>query len=392
MADFIKKLYEELSEIRTYLIKIGPSRRQGNILEKKSKEAGSIVQQYNNYLDNITKIHRSSAEDTLIQEYCERFQALYSEINNLCCNLKMEKFDLKVALNLLPVMTDELLVTKQLIDGIDYYSSVIDKDTHKNLITFVLKSRLSQSAKLKLSTEYESVVKLLSDMKKILLPQKSACSLQKQLLNCRQNDLTVENFGNKLSEMFVDLTISQAENDSSKYNILKSINEKQAIRQFSDGLRNRRIGTIISAQKFETLKDAIQAAVDEDGLSSNSSAEIFAMNKNNMRHHAHNSRQPRYNNNRRGYNRGTYYSGAQQRSYSGPGPSRWSQPRQTAATGFAPQPSPRGRGHNRGKHPRNYNRNYNIRVLSPENVPSELPAEPSTSAQNLESENQFFRD
>ncbi|KAF9797300.1 hypothetical protein SFRURICE_006282 [Spodoptera frugiperda] len=47
-----------------------------------------------------------------------------------------------------------------------------------------------------------------------------------------------------------------------------SVNEKQAIKQFSDGLRNRRIRRIISARNYSSLKDAIQAAQDEETSSS----------------------------------------------------------------------------------------------------------------------------
>lgn len=49
MADFIKELCNELLKIKTYLIKIGPSRRQESVCRKKLNEAENLWQQYNNY-------------------------------------------------------------------------------------------------------------------------------------------------------------------------------------------------------------------------------------------------------------------------------------------------------------------------------------------------------
>lgn len=398
MAGFLKELYNELLEVRRYLIKIGPARRKGDILGVKLNEAKIIINQYNTYLENITKVKRTDEdEENVITEYCEKLNSLYSEILKLCQprdtlsdTLKMD-FDLKVALNLLPVMNDEIANTRQLVDGIDYYSSVLDTKFHSKLINFVLKSRLSQGAKLRLASNYDSVSQLLTEMKRILLPQKSANSLQKQLLNLRQDELSIDDFGKKLSEMFVDLTISQSDGNSTKYDILKSINEKQAIKQFSDGLRNRRISTIISAQKFDCLKDAIQAAVDEDSSTSNASAQILSMKRNNSNtYYKNKSRLPFQQNNYRGYNRGAYNHGFQQRGYS----------RGYQYRGRGSQHSrfeyrrARGRGGYQGN---SFNNNYrgnksvrgHVRILTDDTQP-----QPSTSAQQDTkdlSENIFFR-
>lgn len=388
MATFLKELYNNLLEIRTYLIKIGPSRRQGNILQKKLSEARLIAQKYNTFIENISKVERlDTSENDLIDKYCKDFTNLYKEISTLCESTTMEKFNLKVALSLLPVMSDEIHNTRQLIDAIDYYRTIIDNDSQAQLISFVLKSRLSQAAKLKLGTDYKNVSALLTDMRERLLPKKSASALQKQLLNVKQNDLSVDDFGKTLSEMFVDLTLSQSEGDAEKYNILKGINERQAIRQFSEGLRNRRIGTIISAQKFENLKDAIQAAVDEDGLSSNSMAEIMTMRRTN-RYYNNNSRQPQYQGQQRniygaGRGRGR---GAGRRSWPSRGARQWSQQAQPRG-GYVPQ----ARSHNRGTVFHNStrgNRPYRgqIRVLA-----DDQPGPSTSSAVQVESENEFFR-
>ncbi|KAF9809386.1 hypothetical protein SFRURICE_003483, partial [Spodoptera frugiperda] len=83
-------------------------------------------------------------------------------------------------------------------------------------------------------------------------------------------------YGKEITEMFVELTIAQSSGNSDCYNILKPLNEKYAIKKFADGLRNRRLSTVITSRNYSSLKDAIQAAMEEDiGSASTSAGEIL---------------------------------------------------------------------------------------------------------------------
>lgn len=114
-------------------------------------------------------------------------------------------------------------------------------------------------------------------MREQLLPQKAATAIHARMHSLRQNERTVEDFGKELSELFVELTISQAEGNSDTYKILRPLNEKIAIKRFADGLRNRRVSTIITARNFDSLKDAIQAAQEEEPASASGSAEVMGI-------------------------------------------------------------------------------------------------------------------
>lgn len=93
----------------------------------------------------------------------------------------MDTFDLKTALTLMPVVTNDETSIKQLIDNIQYYDSLLKScDCKKSLIRFVLKSRLSQSAKLRLQDDYSCVEALVINMKKQLLLSKGATAIQKK--------------------------------------------------------------------------------------------------------------------------------------------------------------------------------------------------------------------
>lgn len=122
----------------------------------------------------------------------------------------MERFDLKTASSLLPVMNDSETVTSQLIDAVELYSSMLDEVSQGFLINYILKTRLSPSAKLRLNLTYTTVDNLIADMKLHLLTKKSAASLSIQLHKTKQNDKSIEAYGKQIEELMVNLTISQA--------------------------------------------------------------------------------------------------------------------------------------------------------------------------------------
>ncbi|XP_064076280.1 uncharacterized protein LOC113404275 [Vanessa tameamea] len=76
----------------------------------------------------------------------------------------------------------------------------------------------------------------------------------------------------------------ESDGNESDYKVLKPRNEKQAIKVFADGLRNRRIGTIVTARNYSSLNDAVQAALDEDSESAQS-GDILTMRHNNYKNY-----------------------------------------------------------------------------------------------------------
>ncbi|KAF9797306.1 hypothetical protein SFRURICE_006288 [Spodoptera frugiperda] len=85
----------------------------------------------------------------------------------------MDSFELKTALHL--ISDDET----------SYYNSLLTKpECKKNLIKFILKSRLSQSAKLRLKDDCTSVEALIRDMQIELLPKKVPLQFK---TNCKKH-------------------------------------------------------------------------------------------------------------------------------------------------------------------------------------------------------------
>lgn len=321
MANEIKEILKELQHIKDYLTKLGPSRRSSSIREKKRAEAKYLYDKFC-LLSNtiVNQVESKEIKSSYSQNICVKFDtinSIYSKILQLCSEnidmyqstTTMEKFELRTAVSLLPVMTGDENVTKQLISNIEMYESMIDDDSKKLLIQFVLKSRLSESAKLRMCSNYLSVTDLIKDMRDVLLPKKSDTAIQSQLQCIRQDNTSIQEFGKQIEKLFVDLTVSQANGNSSSYEILKPINERIAIKRFADGLRNSRLSTIIAARNYSSLKDAIQGALDEN-LSSGREERVMNFYHNRGRSSFYNTfgnRNPPagfHKNGSRGYSRG----------------------------------------------------------------------------------------
>ncbi|KAF9416260.1 hypothetical protein HW555_006334 [Spodoptera exigua] len=211
----LNDIYEKLRKLKENLFKLSLERRTPERLKEKLNEATII---YNDYSVLFVSIRKQIDNKTisgeslsLVKSHCDKIVELNAQIQEFCSKLhlpvtrssceqfgetsnlesKME-FNLKIALSLLPVMNNEELTTH----GIEYYSSTLKTEQCKlSLINFVLKSRLSQQAKLSLKSDYPSIDALLTDMRMILLPKKSAIALQNKLQTSRQDQRSINDYG-----------------------------------------------------------------------------------------------------------------------------------------------------------------------------------------------------
>lgn len=324
-------IYEKLEQIRVSLRKLGPERRLKEIGKRKIAEAKEIYLLYKEYIKTLTKTQVSiEYTELLVENLCTAIDVSYNKIISYCVSSyseskssdKMESFQLKTASILIPAMDGKEDTTEKMIQGIEMYDSCLTKPEDKKLlISFVIKTRLTKTAKLKLKTEYSSVADLIKDIRCFLLTKKSANSLMMQLNKITQNEMSISEYGTKLEELFVELTISQAGTDDATSAILRPINEKLAIKRFSDGLRNRRLGTIIAARDYQELKDAIRAAEDEE--SSQPSGQVLLNMRGRPRYRGRwqqASRRGTSNEGNNFFNRGNYYGrGRGSHNYSGRG-------------------------------------------------------------------------
>lgn len=264
---------------------------QGTFSEPEVDAISSVLVLIDKYYAEILKLTASSDTDNELKD-------------NIRSGTNMTHFDLKVAVGLIPILDDSEDKTLQVIDAIDLYQSMLaDNNDKKNLINFVLKTRLTKNSKLRLNNEYDTVDKLLEDIRKHLLTPKSDIALQTKLNRMRQGDKSLEQYGRELEDLFVNLTITQANGDNDAFKVLKPINERNAIKKFADGLRNQQLSTIITARNYSSLKEAIRGAQDENTTK-------FNIERREVLHFRHNRGRNRgfrgYNNNFNRYQANSY--------------------------------------------------------------------------------------
>ncbi|KAH9628292.1 hypothetical protein HF086_015970 [Spodoptera exigua] len=275
MSDLID-IHTLIKNIKVNLLKLSKVKRTKKVLEQKYLEANGLYDKYitcRSELDiKVSKGYVKQEELKYILIICEEIESYYQRIQNFCLENEqslstvntMTEFDMKTASSLLPVMTGEEECTKKLIDALEFYSQNIKKEHESLLISFVLKTRISRHAKLRLASNYDTSADLIKDMKNNLLTKQSATALQLELLQSRQGSQSIEEFGKKLEDLFVELTISQADGKEDAYKMFRPVNEKLAIQRFTEGLRNGRLSTILTARDYSELKDVIRAAKDEE--------------------------------------------------------------------------------------------------------------------------------
>lgn len=282
MADDFIKIYNDLVDIRKYLIKKGQARFTGSIAPNKLKEANDL---FSDAQLLYTKLSHDLKPElvTQLSTTFDNIKGIFLNITELCTLppsvikiVKME-FDIRTACNLIPLMDGKEDTTKRLIDAVEMYADMLDDSGKKLLVKFVLKGRLSENAKLRLSNNYDTVPALIQDLRKHLLTTKSFTAIQSRLQNINQGFRSIDEYGSELEQLFTDLTISQADGDSTKFTVLKPLNEKMPIKRFSDGLKSSRLSTIVAARNYDSLKDAIQSAKDEEVSSPSTSAKPDVM-------------------------------------------------------------------------------------------------------------------
>jgi hypothetical protein len=266
----LSKIYDQLEHIRVELRKLGDVRRQQSIGQSKISVAKVVYEDFKRLIASVSS--SDLQEKYFVSELlCDKIEQSYNKILQYKIlegvnSTKMAKqFDIREASSLIPLLDDKEESIERMIAGIELLDSMLSEPNEKKLlISFILKTRLNKIAQLKLKSKYDTATELVDDIKKYMLPKKSANSLLMQLNNITQRDLSINDYGDKIEELFIGLTIAQADGKPEISAVLRPINESLAIKKFTDGLRNRRLSTILAARQYTELKEAVRAAQDEE--------------------------------------------------------------------------------------------------------------------------------
>lgn len=257
------------------ILKINTIKREFNELNSKLVNSNldkDTVKSINAYIDAIRKLFVDI--DKILKNRLELGVSSHQNLN-LTDNMA-ESFCLKTAASLLPTMVDGNEDSiKQLIDSIELYKELLNDAGKKFLIQYVLKTKLSQNAKLRLEKTYNTNEELVTDIKSHLLTKHSPTVLSSELHNARQRHQSVEQFGKNIAELMTKLTIAQSDGDDEKAKILTSTNEKVAISSFCNGVNDKDLRIILKSRNYSKLKDAVAGAKDEEVMQGPTTSTVF---------------------------------------------------------------------------------------------------------------------
>ena len=174
MCKELQELCAEVLNFKTNLTKDNQDRRFNlELINKKLRNLDQIEERFHEIESNlVVKVDEPKILESIksISLTIELSRLLLLERRNIVQSETMtDKFDLKTATSLLPVMTNSELVTGQLIDAIELYGTMLDEAGKKLLINYVLKTRLSPSAKLRLNQNYTDIGALVKDIVPLIL-------------------------------------------------------------------------------------------------------------------------------------------------------------------------------------------------------------------------------
>lgn len=194
-----------------------------------------------------------------------------------------ENFDFKTAATLLHKLDGKIESVHQLIQGIELYEPTLCPAAKPLLLNYVLKVCIPYNDKIRFQSTYAESKSLIADLQKVFLPKHSAPALLFQMQNCKQNNKSIDQYGQLIAELMAKLTLAQAGNANENIEIFRKENEKVAIDVFARGIQNSELRTIIKAQNYQTLNEAINAAKEESVQSPHESAVFHYNNYNNQR-------------------------------------------------------------------------------------------------------------
>ncbi|KAI4464013.1 hypothetical protein MML48_4g00010929 [Holotrichia oblita] len=237
-----------------------------------------------------------------IETIIEQVRKILDDKLNININMA-EDFCLKTAGSLLPSMDGTEETTKKLIDSIRLYADLLKTDHMKYLINYVLKTRLSENAKVRLNSKYDSIDLLLKDLRDNFVTVKSASTLSYQLHQAHQLNKSLDEFGSEVEQLLSNLTLAQANGNDEALQTLRPVNEQIAISSFCNGLKNHELRTIVKARNY--IEILTKTTVDINSFNQSYAAQNNRSNNRNYRFHRshhHNSGNFRNNNNQNSAN------------------------------------------------------------------------------------------
>lgn len=227
--------------------------------------------------------------DKIIQRKIDKILKADLQTNN------MASFDIQIALKVIPEFQGDTKDLNNFLNLVEFVHDDLKDATEKGkLIKFILRTRLSEKVKNKLSivtppTDFTSLRNVLQDIFRV---NKTPLKIQSELAKLSQGNRTVKDFASHIEDLVSQLNSLQiAEQGETHREIIAKLNDQIGLNSFKSGLHEN-IKNIVFAASPKTLQEAVRTASEAEVVGT---ARVF--NYNSRRFNNYSQNRNRYNNN-----------------------------------------------------------------------------------------------
>lgn len=258
-APYILKKVNELKEIKSKFIE-----KYVVLLENDAKLACKLKEQFDEVYRTLDKIIEEKIVKTLEKES--------RTIKN------MATFDITVTLKVVPEFQGDPKNLNNFLNLVEFLHDDLKDNTEKTkLIKFVLKTRLSEKVKNKLSASDTptDLVTLKSSLQGIFKVNKTPLKIQSELAKAVQGSRPIKDFAEHVENLVAQLNALQiAEQGEAHRGIISKLNDQIGLNAFKNGLQEG-IKSTVFASTPKTLQDAVKIASEVETIGT---ARVFNYN------------------------------------------------------------------------------------------------------------------
>lgn len=270
-----------------------------------------------NYIEEktirLTYLKKQFEKENIDKDLHIQFKDAFSKIEDIIGYSKMASFDLLQATKIIPEFSGKQEDLQNFLNLIELYKDTLKQDHERNLINFVMRTRLSEKLQNKLAVS--NIPQTFANFKTIIKEnyeiKRNASHIHAKLNNLKQNGTNISHYIENIENLIAELNKIQIDEmgEGSRPTIVR-LNENIALNTFKQGL-NDKYKTIIYAANPKTFNEARNIALEL--YPDTEQNRVMHFNHNYVRNTNRNGNSQRSNYNNQG-NRNTNYNNHYSRS------------------------------------------------------------------------------
>lgn len=174
------------------------------------------------------------------------------------------EFDMKLAKSVVPEYDGTPKNLRDFLDCARYYNESLTPEAQKQFLTFLLKVKLKQTAKVAIPSDPADFSALEAALKVRFRPKTTIAALQQKLSALQQNKRSVHDFASeieKLTNRLTELQVTETTSDSRE--VIQTLNEQFALTILKKGA-NSKVQPVLLASQAKSFAEGVTLALEAE--------------------------------------------------------------------------------------------------------------------------------